>query len=249
MEDSGIQLNIRAITYLENNGWEVKISPYYRDIATGTSREVDLIATKEFLVQDDGKALAAIVFKLYIECKYIDKKTSFWFHPTDKNIVREVLNRTGFDPKDIHNHRYNSTTEVAKLFATEKKSHEKEPIYQGLNQALHSLIYYGAFPRNYGNPSIDAYFIDYPVILCNSFNNFERADLDNHDSCKKRKIALSHFPLQVAYAYKDPKSDLNINNNYLIEVVNFEKIADFVRELEEDQRTFRNFIYFNKRMS
>lgn len=47
----GNRLHARVAKLLRDSGWEVLVSPYYRDNATDKTREADIIAEREFTVK------------------------------------------------------------------------------------------------------------------------------------------------------------------------------------------------------
>lgn len=48
IDQSGNNFHTKVATWLIDNGWHVTISPYYMDYATNKSREIDLVAEKEW---------------------------------------------------------------------------------------------------------------------------------------------------------------------------------------------------------
>ena len=70
IEKSGNNFHCKVIKYLSKNGWVAKISPYYNDLISGKPREIDLIAEKFFVINDNyGRRLGRISVRLFIECK------------------------------------------------------------------------------------------------------------------------------------------------------------------------------------
>ena len=57
IEKSGNGFNIEVANYLKSLNWEVCVGQYYSDPVTGKSREVDILAKKNFSVGDSGKKL------------------------------------------------------------------------------------------------------------------------------------------------------------------------------------------------
>src|SRR3989304_4244472 len=76
IDQSGNTFHCKVLKYLQEKGWIVLISPYYNDNVSSKPREIDLIAEKEFNVEDGLRTpFRTVKVKLFIECKYIPQKT------------------------------------------------------------------------------------------------------------------------------------------------------------------------------
>jgi hypothetical protein len=233
---SGNNFHCKVFEYLKAKGWTILISPYYNDNVSDKLREIDLIAEKAFNVKDTfGRLMGTVNIKLFIECKYITQKVVFWFH--NKDLVKAkhlVLETTPLHEHNIYTdkHHYLNSDTVAKLFADEKKQKaENEIFYKALNQSLNSMVYYreseSIIPKN---SEFIKYTINYPVIICNDFNNLYRVDIGSNDA---PVIVNDNFQLEVNYAYLNT-SKKQINEYFLIDIVAYDKIDAFLENLQED---------------
>ena len=150
-EKSGNTFHYKVVKYLRDNGWSVLVSPYYPDNATDVSREIDIIAERSQTIEVEAESFGSskneiINIRLYIECKYINANTVFWFDNKDaQNAWKLAQSQIGFqeDSPIYKKHHYITKKRVAKLFETDKSSRlDQEPIYKAINQVLSSMAYY-----------------------------------------------------------------------------------------------------------
>ena len=240
---SGNTFHCKVLKYLQDKGWTVLISPYYNDNVSNKPREIDLIAEKAFEVKDSwtSKFSGTINVKLFVECKYISQKTVFWFHDKDKQKAEELVTQTTSLQADnvytADHHYLGKMDRVAKLFSDErKKSTESEIFYKALNQSLNAMVYYRnrelifKFPK--GRESRIIKTVNYPVIVCNSFENLYRVEIDTHDNPSN---ITENFQLEVNYAYVASNGS-NINEYFLIDILNFDLFDGFLEQTEVDTR-------------
>lgn len=233
---SGNTFHCKVLKYLQEKGWTVLISPYYNDNVTSKPREIDLIAEKAF----DAKNNRGFVnVKLFIECKYISQKTVFWFHDKDKQKAEDLVTQTTPLIKDniyTEKHHYlEGIDSVAKLFADDgKKSADNEIFYKALNQSLNAMVYYrnkeSIIKLTPGRKSLVLKTVNYPIIVCNSFDNLYRVEIDTD---VEPSNITENFQLEVNYAYMT--SDGNNKNEYfLIDILNFDIFDSFLEKIEVD---------------
>ena len=231
-------VNQTVLNYLKQKEWTVLVSPCYSDNFPGKPREIDLIAEKAITVNNPFSPLLGVVrVKLFIECKYIPQQVVFWFHDKDINKATElVLKETQLSKGDVFNQKHHYLSEhnerVAKLFASnDDKRLENDPIYKALNQSLNAMVYYrdrsSILPPLPKGRNILA-SVEYPVIICNSFKNFYKVDIE---STEKPKKITDNFQLEINYAYmnvtKKPKDEY-----FLIDVLDYKKIDSFLQALD-----------------
>lgn len=242
---SGNSFHCKVLNYLKAKGWTVLISPYYNDNISDKPREIDIIAEKAFEVRSIyDKFIGTINVKLFIECKYVPQKIVFWFY--EKNMIEagQLVTRStplrNVDNTYTQKHRYlSSNRRVAKLFASKgERGEEKEIIYKAINQSLNAMVYFknegSILPHEIRREGIPSRGVNYPVIICNSFSNFYKVDIEPET---EPSLITDNFQLEVNYAYTD--RDKNQNNEYfLIDVVDFEKIDRFLDSLQSDVNAF-----------
>lgn len=74
------------------------------------------------------------------------------------------------------------------------------------------------------------YILNYPVIVCNSFDSLYAVNIDNNDDPVSIK---NNFQLEVNYAYTNQQST-NINEFFLIDIVSFSLLEEFFESLKKD---------------
>lgn len=233
---SGNSFHCKVNNYLREKGWHTLVSPYYMDSSSNKPREIDLIAEKSWFYDERGFGgeYGNINIKLFIECKYIPQTNVFWFSDKDMVSTKQWLTtNTPLNGANARDHHYLATNrKVAKLFASKNMPNvENEVIYKALNQSLNAMVYLRhresiIYPSN----NILA-TVELPVILCNSFENFHRVDMEDQSSPEPIQ---DNFQLEVNYAYLD-KNKNNRNEFFLIDVVDFNKIDDFFTQIESDK--------------
>ena len=239
--ESGNNFHCRVINAVKALEWEVLVSPYYMDAATDKPREIDLIAERYWKYEDRfERKYGAIVFRLFIECKYIAQPTVFWFAQKNTTAATEWL--TTYSPLRKENmftaqhHYLAASPKVAKLFASKNKPNtENEAMYKALNQSLNALVYLrGKEPldENLKNGRIPILAeIEMPVIVCSSFSEFFAVDMDSPGAPTP---ITENFQLEVNYAYIDTKGARR-NEYFLIDVVEFDKLQQYSEMLADDK--------------
>lgn len=246
---SGNNFHCKVLKYLKDKGWTVLISPYYNDNISGKPREIDLIAEKYFdcIIDYWGKPKGSVSVKLYIECKHITQENVFWFYDKEeKSAIDLVVSTTPMERGNIYTnkHHYLENKErVAKLFADGKSNtSESEVFYKALNQCLNAMIYNRGkgtiINREDRRREFNKVVLEYPVIVCNSFKNLYRVDIDSEAEVVNIN---NNFNLEVNYSYLN-YSRVNIDEYFLIDVVNFEDIDQFLAKLESDAKAMNVFL-------
>lgn len=241
IEESGNNFHSKVVNSLREREWTVLISPYYNDNVSDKPREIDLIAEKAFDIRGGmfGEWKGTLNIKLFIECKYINQNIIFWFDDKERHKAEElVIYSTPMRKDNIytmkHHYLIKDNDKVAKLFTSEKKPKaDSEIIYKALNQSLNALVYYREsgtiIPSSTSKGQRILATVNYPVIICNNFDNFYRVDIGADNKPIKIK---GNFQLEVNYAYID-KNKEDRSDYFLIDIINFEKIDDYFKTLED----------------
>ena len=252
---SGNTFHCKVLKYLQDKDWTVLISPYYNDNVSSKPREIDLIAEKAFDAKGRlGELLGTINVKLFIECKYILQNTVFWFHDKDKQKAEDLVTQTiplRTDNIYTKKHHYlGEVDSVAKLFADErKKSSDNEIFYKALNQSLNAMVYYRnkrsiiQLPKDRKDYSLKT--INYPVIVCNSFENLYRVEIETDADPLN---ITENFQLEVNYAYMTSNGS-NKNEYFLIDILNFALFDSFLEKIEVDAGLVSFFLKSKKSVS
>lgn len=245
---SGNAFHSQVLKYLSSEGWTVLISPYYHDNVSNKPREIDLVAEKAFDIKSGvNEFLGTVNVKLFIECKYVSQKTVFWFHNKDKQKAEDLIIRTTRLPKNdrfTEKHHYlGGVNHVAKLFADEgKKSADNELFYKALNQSLNAMVYYR--DRESILQSDQHQYIkqtvNYPVIVCNSFEKLYRVDMESDDNPLNID---DNFQIEVSYAYMDSNGK-NRNEYFLIDILGFTFFDRFLKKIKNDTGLISSYLRF-----
>jgi len=241
VKKSGNSFHYQVVNFLRSYGWTVSISPYYNDNLTDKPREIDIIAERGFDAQIFGQSKGTVNVKLFIECKYINTDIVFWFDSVNKeSLVKRMMDDTGLQSPStnvmINEHRFMAVNSVAKLFASKvDKLQENEIIYKALNQSLNAMVYYKnsstIIPKNASRVQKILKTLNYPVIICNDFSRLHKVDFGTED---QPQTITDNFQLEVNYAYFN-KDKMNISEYFIIDVVSFEKLKDFLSEIENKE--------------
>ncbi len=239
--ESGNNFHCKVLNAMKSREWEVLVSPYYMDAATDKPREIDLIAEKYWKYEDRfERKFGAIVFRLFMECKFTAQPTVFWFSDKDITAATEWLtSRTPLRKDNMftaQHHYLAGSSKVAKLFATKNKpSTENEAMYKALNQSLNALVYSSGrepIDLNLRNGRIPVLAeVEMPVIVCSSFAEFYGVYMDAPGS----PVPITdNFQLEVNYAYIDPKGARR-SDYFLIDVVAFDLLDKYFETLTNDK--------------
>lgn len=244
IERSGNNFHCQVINFLRAAAWTVLISPYYNDNFTDKPREIDIVAEKEFVVNNNfDQFLGMLNVKLFIECKFINKDIIFWLDEKDKEKANERVERdTSIQYLNENSHHYLKNGKVAKLFSSSpEKSLDNELIYKAINQSLNAMVYYknsrSILPGRRENIQK---ILNYPLIICNTFDRFYKVEIGNAVYSKMD----DNFQLEINYAYLD-KDKNNQADYFLIDVIDFSNggFTKFLKDLEAvDLRTIKSKI-------
>jgi hypothetical protein len=236
IEQSGNTFHYEVVRFLREKEWMVTVSPYYSDYATDQSREVDIITEKSYPVRRPpfNQFVGIINVRIFIECKHINGEIAFWFDNKNKtNANARVISDTPLKQHNIYTqkHHYLIDGRVAKLFS-KKRGSDQDVIYKALTQTLHALIYY----RDHHIPSMlpqnglkTLANLDYPVIICNDFENLYQV----HDDGSGFSSLSENFQLEVNYAYVSKAGNSRLEY-FLIDIVDFDKFEAFLTVLQDN---------------
>lgn len=241
IEASGNNFHSNVISLLRGKQWNVLISPYYNDNASDKAREIDIIAEKTFEVNERfGRTKGWLNVRFIIECKYINTETVFWFDAKDIKKAEDTIVRNTPLRKDnayTQKHHYMEVQRVAKLFSSEKsKDLSNEPIYKAINQSLNAMIYFRHEAPIQQQDRRILRTVCYPIIILNDFNKIFSVNIGESNYSG---ITDKFFQLEIKYAYLDPDKR-NMNEYFLIDVVDFSHLDDFLSEIKtKDVEAFK----------
>lgn len=242
---SGHDLNFKVRDFFIKKGWQVEMSPHYVDIATGKTREFDIIAKKKFQVYGFTNVIGTLEVKLFIECKYIKDTTVAWFGDKDLDKAKKIAmdNSLLRNQEDIvlgsqnqpaeKLHHYLTSNEVVNLI---DKAGQYDPIGEAKYSSLHALIY---FSEHFGGGSN---VINYPVIVIDSYKNMFRRE---GEGAPKSTPITESFQLEVDYSYPQQNKQA-IRKDFLLDVVSYDDLGKFIDNLEaNDVKIFTGQLHWN----
>lgn len=243
---SGNSFHYKVVNFLRTLGWTTLVSPYYTDGLTDKPREIDIIVEKEYPLKDVfGNWVGTVNVKLFIECKYINNETIFWFDEKDSyRALQRVKQDTHIEENSgffiQKQHHYLFDVPVAKLFATSPdKNQENEVVYKALNQSLNALIYYRNSqsiiqrPENHRVNIVKR--INLPVVVCNNFEKMFR--IENGDTSTLTKLD-DNFQIEMNYVSGDGQRQ----EYFLVDVVSFNNFKNYIDLIEKTEiKNIREF--------
>ncbi len=132
---------------------------------------------------------------------------------------------------------------MAKIFASSKsKQPENEPFYKALNQVLNAMVSLRERKLvspvlNHKNPEWRVELLEFPVVICSSFDQIYATDFYDESSAEPVK---ENYQLEVSYAYVDSRQ-MSRNEHFLIDFVELEKLPDFIEMLKNDAQLMAFF--------
>lgn len=239
IRESGNSFHAKVARWLVNDGWQIRVSPYYMDQSQNKAREIDLIAEKSFEIREPmfGRSvLGDVVVRLFVECKFLPKTSfsMFWFTPKDKKAATDMIcaQGGGFRRDNAHtpqHHYLAQSPRVAKVFASTGKG-EQDPFYKALNQVLSAQTSMQHQSPISVEDSRSLHTLNFPVVVCNSFESLYETDF--YGAPDPRPIAEG-FQLEVQYAYTARNGNQR-DDYFLIDVVAFDQLPELSKALEQD---------------
>lgn len=240
---SGNNFHAKVARWLQSDGWQVTVSPYYLDQAQHKAREIDLVAEKLWPLMDDfgHRQIGYTAVRLFVECKFIPAYSVFWFADKDLGAARALVCSQGLfrlDNTYTDKHHYVAQSKrVAKLYATSvgRTNSENDPYYRALNQVLNAMVSMrggrlcaSLLKKTGGHgPTV---LLEFPVVVCSSFQQIYSVDF-YADSTPER--VQENFQLEIQYAYLDKQGKQN-DEHLLIDFVEFDQLASYVAAVGQD---------------
>ncbi|MFH1656167.1 MAG: hypothetical protein ABH956_00125 [Candidatus Nealsonbacteria bacterium] len=231
IEQSGHELENEAVLILEKNNWSCISSSYYVDNITGKSREVDIIAKKEFSIFDienieNISKKKKILIKLFISCKFIKDDIVFWFGK--KNIIKAnelVKNGLSLNQEELERnesvlkfHHYNIEKNVANKNA---QKGNKDIIFNAREESIKSFLYSPLEDDEFEYKEI----YKFPIVIVNNFDNFCKRDDSSKDRCLKIE---NNFQFEILYSILisgHPK-----RKYFLVDFISIDRLEFFLKE-------------------
>jgi len=240
IDSSGNNFHAKVTRWFASDGWSITISPYYMDQSQQKARELDLIAEKVWPIRGTfGDWLGEVAVRLFVECKFLPGYSVFWFTDKGRSAIEEMLCASGKYRRNntytAKHHYLSSGDRVAKLFASSNaRGQESEPFYKALNQSLNGLVSMRAqLPQAFSSDQRRGGFqvvLNFPVVVCSSFSQLYAADFAG---TQETGLVSDNFNLEVQYAYVEA-SGQSRNELFLLDVVEYERLPQFVKALDED---------------
>lgn len=234
IETSGHNLPFRAKGILEAAGWKVETSKYYSDLVTGKPREIDLVATKNFLIKVGffGRRQATITIRFFIECKHLPGPVVFWMDKKrvedatklakDNSILRhkqDACLRYNAGNQNLVHH-YVEDDQVAKVW----NSGKGDAIFESVVGSIHSQIFFE-------NLSLSPYTVNFPLVLVEPGPD---ADLiETMGESVPYSNAREGLQVEMDYAVKKPEC-LPEQRYFLVDVVKLTALSNFLKKIEDN---------------
>lgn len=250
--ESGNNFHAKVARWMQSDGWQVNVSPYYMDQTQNKAREIDLVAEKLWPVMDrwGRQPIGDVAVRLFIECKFIPAYSVFWFTDKDMESAEKLVCSSGrFRPDNSYTKKHHylaQSPRVAKLFATNvARGTDNDPYYKALNQVLNAMVSMRGGKvtvpalKKRGNRPMAV--LEFPVVVCSSFQQVYGVDF-YADS--EPKTVPDNFQLEIQYAYLD-RSGAQRNEHLLLDFVEFDGLKAFVTAIEEDAKAAAFFAGLN----
>jgi hypothetical protein len=239
--NSGNNFHSKVARWLQSDGWQVTVSPYYLDQAQQKAREIDLVAEKLWpLLNPFGTQIGQTAIRLFVECKFIPTYSVFWFADKDLDAAKALVCAGGlFRPNNTYTDKHHylaQSKRVAKLYATSVgRNSESDPYYKALNQVLNAMVSMRDAPlcaplfEKTGDqgPTV---LLEFPVVVCSSYQQMYSVDF-YADSPPERVVA--NFQLETQYAYVD-KQGRQKDEHLLIDFTEFDQLPSYTAALKQD---------------
>ncbi|MGE5474886.1 MAG: hypothetical protein ACM3UU_11770 [Ignavibacteriales bacterium] len=174
-EKTGFPLELKVADVLENRGFYVAHSLYYVDEEENKSREVDIRALKNYIVEDSnqGNPLKMVRYCLLIECKKSENKP--WVFLSSKrrsydadfyNVPylpnRDFMQMEDYDKVELV-HPFSEYSVMGKSYFEAFKNNEtSEMIFKALTTTVKATLY--TMKKEFGTSNQDICFY-YPIIV------------------------------------------------------------------------------------
>jgi hypothetical protein len=241
VRNSGYLMEQEVANVLEGLDFGVKTNAAFEDEELGKSREIDILATKRFFIDEKNKI--AIFVELLCECKnnsnpfvFIGRNKSdrdkhlnpkeFTFPRKDYTVHKKgggaiLLNAFTHLKLNEHHHYLKESQKAVQFCKIVRQGKDWKALHDGVYDGIFlplvkSLEYYKKENKRYSS-SWNYVFLFYPMVILNS----EIYYIDSTDS-KAVPSSINH----ITYA-RELKSK-NFNGKYLIEFVNKESLAEFI---------------------
>ncbi len=239
INNSGHKLHLRVASLLENEGWNVSISPYYIDDLTDKPREIDIIASKYFTyTSKSDNEQKRFYFLLGIDCKYLTENVVIWAR--DNKIKAEALftNVDSYFKPMLATQQswcaYSRFLHVGRLISEGGKS----SLQEGILQAVKAIL--DAYTRS---NTLTIFFPSVVYELGNGVNIYSIGDGIKHS--KEHTPIKGNWIYHVDYAYRENNKPRQ--RQFYVDLVNEKTLLDYLQVLEKDGRTIaQEFEFYSK---
>ncbi|MDA2936477.1 hypothetical protein MYX06_04635 [Patescibacteria group bacterium AH-259-L05] len=242
IQNSGNNLHMRVVDKLEALGWDVDLNSYYYDDTAGKPREIDIVASRLYLINDSFQN-PVDSFKIYffIECKYFSKDICFRLHKVEDRKKIDAIILWGLNKDEVlrsglaQKHHYLLESDLAIVYDTIPKNQNK--IFNALTQPVKSLSFFKE-----RRPTKAFY---YPIVVYDGIPGVyymeSITDLNDLDSLRRESI----LTFGVNYSYKSVVSD-ELNTQYFcIDFIHFNKLKYFLdNSIKPEADEIVKFLHF-----
>lgn len=257
IQKTGFPTEIVSASIMRHRGWKVINNTSYWDENEGKSREFDILAYNDVILQNQN---IAVRINLICECKKSEKPWVFFMteEKYDSSKLSELIksNEIKKQLSDISYIDIIADINMLKLHHYRKFSYLARTFYElfkGKENADHSTIIYSAimssikstlYLREYFSENKN-FVIFYPVIIFNG-NLFEAyVSSDKSVDLKSSKHIQLSFRYIVGKSVNKSVYEKNENHQqFIIDVVHDQYIDDFLQLIEDEQQEMAKLLVF-----
>ncbi|MEK7125479.1 MAG: hypothetical protein AAB880_01045 [Patescibacteria group bacterium] len=233
IKNSGNNLVMRVVGFLEKLNWTVDLSTYYYDDTTEKPREIDIIASKHVKIIEDRDHLDSFKVNLFIECKHFLNDVAFWLHDNDKgkalSAIKLVNMHTEGEIKkssDFQQHHYLTVSYVGKL--SDALKDDENSVFNAITQPVKSLIF---FKEN--NPVRGIY---YPITIYSGISGIQLIDKQGKVTSQEAVI----YGLYYSYRFRQEQQ---IKTEYFcVDFVHENRMSDFFKRIDGEVSILENHL-------
>lgn len=217
---------INVANILSKRDWVVEPSKFYADLLTKKSREIDIVASKEFRVRCEDGNSDYFTIRLFIETKSYIPPSVLWFNGVVEEILLRLIGdnnifRGGVYLGEVNNSQYvhhyiNNDYNIVNRWQCDKNW--GDVIFDAWNQCLNAFIFFQSHNKPKGK------FIDFPLVVANFSDNIFGSD--------KKKVSES-FQLGVDYSYSTNENKKE-SKYFLIDWIDVNFLDDFLCYIENN---------------
>jgi len=252
IEKSGNNLHFEVSNFLDQNGWQVELSPYYCDDITKKPREVDIIANKAFSIfkyeSPTIKALNNFKFYLFLECKYFNSPFAVRvINNGNRDNILSAFHVKGINKEELFSkvrieeiHHYFTENAIGKLYDV-PLMRETEKINTGLDSLIFDAITGPIKSLLFFSEKIQQDAIFYPIVVYEGQKDgVYKLDLQGNEEKSK------DFIFNVHYAFKKVlpgvAGEFPRIENFFVDFIHKDNLESFLQTIEKEAEKIQRYL-------